>query len=401
MVSKKILIITTRLPYPETAGFKKRILAFSKILKKNGYSISLFYSYISKNDSKVPSELYKIYDNIYPLKVSKLEALFNVIKSFISGEPVQTNLYYSKKIREALNNIVEKEKPNILFFNFNRSAKYISFVSDFKCRKIIDLHDAVSKHYLEALKEKFVSSFWKFFYRYEGKKLKIFEINQKNFFDGLILISPTDKEFLFGNLEETNNITVIPIGVDKKLLEYDNEERDNTITFIGKMNYYPNVDAVVHFAKDILPNLEDKNIKFYIIGTNPSKEVLKLQNDRIVVTGFVEDPYELISKSKLMIAPVRFGGGMQNKILEGMALGKTVITYEERAIPIIGYKNNENLVTVNNTEEFIRELNYYLKRQDLRKKIGQNARKLIEENYTWDVIEKKLINFIENIYYND
>jgi glycosyltransferase involved in cell wall biosynthesis len=184
-------------------------------------------------------------------------------------------------------------------------------------------------------------------------------------------------------------------------LEYDNEERDNTITFIGKMNYYPNVDAVVHFAKDILPNLEDKNIKFYIIGTNPSKEVLKLQNDRIVVTGFVEDPYELISKSKLMIAPVRFGGGMQNKILEGMALGKTVITYEERAIPIIGYKNNENLVTVNNTEEFIRELNYYLKRQDLRKKIGQNARKLIEENYTWDVIEKKLINFIENIYYND
>ena len=112
------------------------------------------------------------------------------------------------------------------------------------------------------------------------------------------------------------------------------------------MDTVANRDAAIYFAKKVFPLLkkENKKLKFIIIGARSSKEVLKLRKiEGIKVTGFVKDPYEYLKASKVVVAPIRFGAGMQNKILEGMALKKQVVITSLGAQAIKG-KNGEHFL---------------------------------------------------------
>jgi glycosyltransferase involved in cell wall biosynthesis len=165
------------------------------------------------------------------------------------------------------------------------------------------------------------------------------------------------------------------------------------------MNYAPNVDAVSYFVTKVFPHIHAQlpNIRFVIVGTSPAKEVLKLARvPSVFVTGYVEDPYEYLEKAKVVVAPLRFSAGIQNKILEAMALRKAVVTTTKGARGI-GGKDGEHFLVADEPEDMAGKILKLLGNQNLRKEIGENARKLVETTYRWDIIGQKLLAEIDQV----
>ena len=116
----------------------------------------------------------------------------------------------------------------------------------------------------------------------------------------------------------------------------------------------------------------------------------------IEVTGFVEDPYKYLEKAKIIIAPLRFSAGIQNKILEPMALGKIVVTTSKGARGISG-EDEKHFIVVDGEKEMAKKILDLISDKQKRKEIGNNARELIKEKYRWEIIAKDLYKEIDYV----
>jgi sugar transferase (PEP-CTERM/EpsH1 system associated) len=176
-------------------------------------------------------------------------------------------------------------------------------------------------------------------YGREARRLLAFERTVAREFDAT-LFSTAREAALFRELapESANRIDHVNNGVD---YDYFSPERDypnplpndrKAIVFTGAMDYWPNIDAVSWFVREVLPLLKARGLQvaFYIVGSNPAPEVRKLANTAdVTVTGRVEDVRPYVAHAAVMVAPLRVARGVQNKVLEGMAMGKPVVATPE------------------------------------------------------------------------
>jgi glycosyltransferase involved in cell wall biosynthesis len=213
----------------------------------------------------------------------------------------------------------------------------------------------------------------------ETKRLLLFEKSVIEYAKLTLLVNKTETDFY----RSYGNAKWLPNGVNKALFDVVEAPKKPIVCFFGAMFYQPNVDAVLWFCKNVLPSV-NSDIKFYIIGGRPSNEIIKLQSDRIVVTGFIDNPYDLISSALCTVAPMQTGAGIQNKILESMGLGQITITNNLGSLPIIGSKNSENILIANKPEEFVKLINEIYENPNLYSDLKVNARNLILNNYSWE-----------------
>ena len=149
-------------------------------------------------------------------------------------------------------------------------------------------------------------------------------------FDRNLIISDVDRRYILNSVTgELPEITVIEnfVRIDKsKRIDQKNVERN--ILFVGAMNYEPNVTAVTYFVKEVFPSILKlyPDLKFYIVGKSPRDEVKMLASDNVIVTGFVDDVWDYLKKAMVVVTPMRSGAGLQNKILEALAVGACVVT---------------------------------------------------------------------------
>jgi len=166
----------------------------------------------------------------------------------------------------------------------------------------------------------------------------------------------------------------------------------SNLVFIGAMDYFANVDAVLYFYRAIFPIIREKipDVKFYIVGSRPVKSIQKLKRDKnIIVTGFVEDTRPYLESSKVCVAPLRIARGMQNKILEAMASGVPVVT-TTRGNEGINARDGENIYVKDEPREFAWSVIDLLKNVELRNAMSQSAQKFVEEKYSWETNMAKL-----------
>ncbi|MDD1777822.1 MAG: glycosyltransferase [Candidatus Helarchaeota archaeon] len=151
------------------------------------------------------------------------------------------------------------------------------------------------------------------------------------------------------------------------------------------MDYYANIDGVAWFTKEILPLIKKEipAIQFYIVGSNPTKEVLSLSsNNGVTVTGYVPDTREYLNRATVVVVPLRIARGIQNKILEAMAMGIPVVATPQ-AFEGIEAKPDRDLILGENVEKIAEGVSKLIKEVPLRKLLGNNARRVIEKNYCW------------------
>jgi len=157
------------------------------------------------------------------------------------------------------------------------------------------------------------------------------------------------------------------------------------LVFTGAMDYWPNIDGVTWFVKDILPKLVPvlPQIRFYIVGRSPTEDVLALAGERVVVTGTVSDVRPYLQHAALVVAPLRVARGLQNKILEAMAMARPVIAAKS-CVEALDVRTGDEIFSAESAEDFVTQIIALLRTPDRLAAVGAAGRGRVLQNYSWD-----------------
>jgi glycosyltransferase involved in cell wall biosynthesis len=256
--------------------------------------------------------------------------------------------------------------------------------------------DSMYLNYLNSLKNS--SSFlWKIIYRIEIPLLYKFELLNISKYDFTTFVN--SEEALYWN--KFGNVYTLPHGITDDILNHHKTDKSfsKSIVFIGRMDYQPNIDAVLWFCNNVLINLNE-DIKFYIIGGYPTESICKLKDKHknIEIMGYVNDPYTIIKSCICTISPMQSGGGLQTKILIAMALESIVVSTSLPVKAIDSAVNNVNILVEDNPLKFANIINHIYEFPELYTSIKKASRKLIIDKYSQKVIELNLYNLIEKYF---
>jgi glycosyltransferase involved in cell wall biosynthesis len=204
-------------------------------------------------------------------------------------------------------------------------------------------------------------------------------------------VSDADRSLLAADAPGAR-VRTIPTGVDTAYFAPDGmHETPNEIVFTGSMDWYPNEDAVLHFADAILPRIrrEVPDASFTVVGRNPTRRLqATLVGKNVRVTGTVDDVRPYIAGAAVFAVPLRIGGGTRLKIFEALAMGKAVLssTIGAEGLPLVP---GEHFVRADEPEEFAGAVVSLLRDSDRRRRLGAAGRQLVEERYSWQEVARR------------
>jgi sugar transferase (PEP-CTERM/EpsH1 system associated) len=235
-------------------------------------------------------------------------------------------------------------------------------------------------------------------YSREARSLLSFEKDLAKAMDLNLVVSPLEKT-LFEKKIPGPKVEVLPNGVDLESFQPGplEEREEETMIFTGVMNYHPNVDGVRAFAEKVFRRIQAKrvNSRFIILGSHPTPAIQNLgTNPGIEVTGFVEDTRPWFRRASIAVVPLRIARGIQNKVLEAMAMGLPVVC-TQKAFDGIDAKPGEELIVVNGIEEMESPILQLLGNPKERKRMGRAARQAMEKRYDWNRIFERFDGFLD------
>ncbi len=392
-MGKRILYLTTRLPYPVVGGDRLRMYNILKQLKLLGYEVTLISLVTQDDDIRGAMEHNEFYSKLITVPFNRKMAYLYAAKAVFNDKPFIVEYFYSREMQKVVDNLLKKENFDIITGYMIRIAPYLEKYKDENI--IIDFVDAVSMMYQRRIKN--VQSLWdKFKIGIEYIKVKNYEKKCTKNFKMQTVISQTDKDYI-EKFVKKSNIKIVGNGVDTEYYKPVDSLKENKICFVGSMQYIPNSEAAIYFATKVFP-LVKKSIpdaKFKIIGANPRKDLFEAVKgvEGVEITGKVDDVREYMKDCKVSVCPVKIAGGIQNKILEAMAMGIPVLTTPEGAE---GIGANEDILEVaNSDEEYAKKVIQIMQDEFLQKEIGYNSRNFVLNNFSWTKVGDKWRILIE------
>jgi glycosyltransferase involved in cell wall biosynthesis len=343
-----------------------------------------------------------------------------LIDSFLfKKKSIQESIFWDKSVFKKIKNDVKSIQPDVVFADMIRTAQYFEMTDKFK---IFDMDDLISKRYdyylknkdfdilgyfgekLPALVNKLANTVLRrLILSAESKLVKKREISLVKLFDRSLLLSPIEANNLKNDIPLYANkiFSIFPSGVSQdRIIPDDVIKEENSISFMGLLNYPPNEKGLIYFLETIFPMLKEKmpKIHLYIIGKNATAKLIGLTNqypNNITLTGFLDDPIELILKTQLLIAPVYFGTGIKIKILESMSIGIPIVTTEHGAEGLL-VEDKKNILISTNEQEFLNNIINICNDGFLRDTIGKNGLDYINRHHNPSVLKKQFLALLNN-----
>ena len=347
----KIFVLLPRIPYPLEKGDKLRAFNQIKQLAKHNEIVLC-----ALNDNAKVSEqdafhaLQPYCQSINFIKITKPQILLGLVRAFFKGLPMQCGYFYNRKAAKRIDALIAKHKPDMLFGQLLRVAEYIRYKD---LPKTIDYQDIFS--YGMKRRADIASFVTRPIYNMEYRRLCRYEAAIFEDFDVRTIISEPDRD-LFPH-ERRDEILVIPNGVDHDYFKPQGQEKKYDLVFTGNMSYPPNVNAVDYLANEILPIVwkTRPETTLYIAGATPDPKVKKAASDRIIVSGWLDDIRDAYAQSRVFIAPMRIGTGLQNKLLEAMSM-RLPATTSPLANASLGAKPDQEILVGSNAEEMAQHI---------------------------------------------
>ncbi len=406
-----ILFVYPTMPYPETDGGKIRVMNLMSRLCRI-HKVTLLTFITSPADEQGVEYLREAGIDVVGVRRAKSKlvmTLHSLLQSFARGKPLTVAKYYSAEMAKALEKLLRTRRIDIIHFEMLHTGQFLPNLGTQSAEKpesVSGLEPGPGfAPYSAVLGEQNVdSSIWFRLARSEPNPLKklIFYSQYRSFanyeslvcprFDMCLCVSSQDRRML-SSLCPDATIEIVPNGVDLDYFRPGAVEEDNTcLVFTGSMDWQPNEDAVLYFCDHILPIIRVKlpEIKFYIVGSNPTGRVLKLNRHKgVIVTGSVDDVRPYMMSAAVYVVPLRIGGGTRLKILQALAMEKAVVS---TAVGCEGLdlQPDEHLFVADEPEQFAAKTIQLIKDPSLRCRLGENGRKLVREKFDWDVIVKGL-----------
>jgi len=374
---KKILIVTTKFPFPLFSGDKLRIFNILKKLSKKN-RVDLIYT-----DSKANlQKKIKFINKTIFVKTHIFEKYFNIIYFLIIGKPLQIGYFFSNEMKAKINEI--KDDYDVIIFHLIRSAEYLP--KNYKGKTILEITDLLSKNYLQLQKKLNFFNPLKYIYFLEHILVKKYEKKIANFFNKIIFVSGNDIKYFFIGNKNKKKIQVITNGTDLKKKQYKFRKENNDIIFIGNINYLPNKLACYDFIKKIMPKLEKEglNITFKIIGqTSSTLKFFLTRYKNVEVYNNVLSIEKLCKNAVCGISNLSVATGVQNKIMEYMRIGLPTIV-SEKCFDNLRFVKSKDLLVYKDERDFVQKIIKLKKKEKFARKISQTSYRKIKKFYSWD-----------------
>jgi len=384
----KILYICHRFPYPPKRGGKIRPFNMIKYLSNQGHQV--WVASLTRSQQEF-DECSGIVDYCHQYTIGLVNESAQWVRMILhlpTPTPSSIAYFFNKKLKKQINQWIKQEDFDLIFVHCSSVAQYVEDVKHIP--KILDYGDMDSQKWLTYKSFKpFPLSLG---YWWEGMKMELSEKKLATKFDLSTCTTSAELETLnsYGKAKKTD---WFPNGVDSDFFQPDGNQYDqNSISFIGRMDYFPNQQCMLEFCHQVLPLIKKKipNVKLYIVGAEPSKDIKVLeQSEEVIVTGSVDDVRPYILKTAAMVAPLQIARGTQNKILEAMAMGVPVVSSSLAASGIDAIPG-EHLLTADSPEEYAEKLISLMKSSSLREKYAKAGRERMLSNHSWEDSMKKM-----------
>ena len=389
----KILFAANRFPYPPYRGDKLKIYNLAKRLCKD-HELHLLTFLEDESDLNHLPALDGIFTHIHLVRLPKLVSYSNVIAGFFSKKPLQVSYFSSKKMQGKVNTLLAQEKYDAVHVQHLRMAQF--FANHKEVPRILDLPDAYSLYWKRRLDAS--SGIKKWFNNLELERITTYEAILNNF-NKTLVCSREDKSWL-ETQQHIKNVDILPNGVDitTYFSSAHNYANNKTILFTGNMDYAPNVDAVQFFVKEIFPIIQEKHpeVQFVIAGQRPVDAVLALQSNKVIVTGFVKDLKDWYNEASIVVAPLRYGAGTQNKVLEAMAMAVPVVSMNV-GFQGLNIESGEGVILAMDIGRFADACINLLSNPGLRKEVGESGKAVILSQFDWDVVVRHLEYYLNEV----
>jgi len=393
----RILFIAPYMP----SGIRSRSLNFIKRLNNTGHSIHFYGLEDPYSSEKYLDDLRGHCEIVKLFRLPRFRSFFNVFIGLFQSTSLQTAFARSSRLKKAVANAARETDFDLIHIEHIRAGYCLP--QDRTAPGLYDSVDCITSLYKIFARKK-ATLIGRVVSRIEAKKTERYESRILSLYDGAIVTSDVDRCSLIQNAMEQEQkipeIRTIANGVDGSYFIPDNSRTESaSIVFSGKMSYAANVLAAKHFVEDIFPMIKEKNpeARFTIVGANPPKAIRNLaKREGIAVTGWVEDIRPFLRKAEVVVCPLRVAVGIQNKLLEALALAKSVVVYPE-IIGSLKPSAEPPFIVASSPEEFAESVCGLFADESRRRSLQIKARNYVERFYDWEEKTRELELFYKKI----
>jgi len=332
---------------------------------------------------------------VFPL--NRHAARLRSVVGVLGSEPLTLSYFRSSALARRLQELVQQEEFDVVMACGSAMAQYA-----LRAKGIPRLLDMVD---VDSFKWKQYSQYaaWpkNLMWQLEAKRLSRYESSLAETFDRIVLTTSNEAE-IFNSITHSTEPLVVRNGIELNDMTGVRCQKAAvpTLVFTGQMDYFANVDGVVHFAEEVLPLLRAKfqDLRFLIVGRSPSREVLGLEKlPGVRVTGEVDDVRPYLAESWVFIAPLRIAQGVQNKVLEAMAMGVPAVVSQRVMAGLSDgeFRDGRDLLVASDAQETASCLERMLRDETLRVNLASSARSRLAESYSWSANMKYLEQQLE------
>ena len=384
-----VLYIVHRFPYPPDKG--DRIRAYN-ILRYLTERANVWVATLSDEDV-LPEQIEHLKTLTTRLEVVPTRSLGRLLasgSSLFSGKSISEGSFGSGRLRNLIAAWSDEVNFSSVLISASSLAGYLTPFEQSDSQLVVDLVDVDSEKWKQYAK--ISTSAKRIIYQREYRKVRQLELRLLERADAITLVS-RDEANLFRTIcseqqfeeSELAKIHAVTNGVDLDFFSPTESPQGGSLCFLGAMDYRPNVEAVCWFAKQVWPLLRETHpdLRFNIVGRNPAPEVAALKkHPGIHVTGAVDDVRSWLAKAAAVIAPLRIARGVQNKVLEAMAMGRAVVASPE-ALTGLKVIPGSDVLQADSPQDWCEQLDRLLQSAQLREQLERAARQYVEEHHSW------------------
>lgn len=400
----KILFISALFPHPQGISGSSIVYNRMRLLAEQGHQIGLL-SFARDDDERCASALKPLVSEMELFPDPRSAPSFRrVARSIFSGLPFPFAEARVPAMLRKTGEMVERARYHVAIAEFSVMGQYLYRNPWLPAvRKIVSCHECLSSEYLNAVP-------------FQGWSRKVmmkravadyigrYELDMYHDMDHVIVLTSEERHRLLKRAPGLR-ISVVPHGVDTAFFAPpEHEQRGENIVFVG---YYPNEsnrDAVLWFVRAVWPRLKKKHphLKFYVVGRNPTPAIRELgrRDERIIVTGAVDDIRPYLNISRVFICPIRMGSGFRAKLLEAMAAGVPVVSTSLGAEGICSW-SGDAMFLADTPSQMLRNISLLLEDEELRRSMAASARELVTSRFSKEYGVSVLNNLVRDVMLRD
>jgi len=390
----KVLFLSSWFPYPPDNGSRIRIYNLMKGLaaRHQVHLIALMQDDSKREDAERLRDICEVW-SLHESRWFRPGTLKSFV-GYLSSRPRSVVDTFDPAVARSVKEAIRSISPDVVIASTLGVVEYVP--SDLRIPSLLEQHNC--EYAVLRRASGLRSGLSKLRYDLGWRKFARWEARMCRKFDAVAMVSEGDVESLLEVAPDLRNVCIVPNGVDAEHYRCgDREPEPGTLIYNGALTYGANLDAVRYFASEVYPILRAKrpDAKLRVTGRTDGVDLRGIEDcPGIELTGYVSDIRDVLRTSAACIVPLRHGGGSRLKILEAMASGVPVISTSMGAEGI-DCRAGEHLLVADEPEEFAEAIARVLADSDLAERLAADARKLIEERYTWKAIGAAFSDIVE------